>query len=453
MAIKQRILDLIWLDFGYINKYTNKKVFMETSRFQGKQALKLLFVAGLSLLLLIPLAFLKETIRDRENTAENAVTEVGSSWGGRQSLTGPYIELSKTVKKDKDEKTVTLCVFPESFEADVDLSSSTLKRGIFKVPVYRSIVKATGSFTFGDEVMNFITPGTEARLCLGLGDLKGLEDQAGVSFGEQNLKFSNRVITDRMGNHYPELVAVLQEGLISGKDSIGYSLDLNLKGAASFSVAPVGESSVIKMTSDWADPSFSGAFLPSERSVNESGFTAVWRINALNRDYPQVCESSNAHNLTESSLSGVELIVPVSQYRLTERACKYALLIILVTMMAIFLMEIWTGKKVNYLQYILTGADLVIFYTLLFSFAEHIGFSLAFLIAALMTIILMVLYMKSVLGSWKNSLALGALAALLYAYIFVLLKMGDFAFLAGSIGLFILLAILMFFSQKALAKQ
>lgn len=121
-------------------------------------------------------------------------------------------------------------------------------------------------------------------------------------------------------------------------------------------------------------------------------------------------------------------------------------------MLAIFLMEIWTGKKVNYLQYILTGADLVIFYTLLFSFSEHIGFGWAFLIAAAMTIVLMVLYMKSVLGSWKDSLALGGLATLLYAYIFVLLKMGDFAFLAGSIGLFILLAIVMFFSQKAFAK-
>jgi inner membrane protein len=273
-----------------------------------------------------------------------------------------------------------------------------------------------------------------------------------ILLGGQSLKFSNRVKTDRMSNQNPELVAVIPEGLLNGKDSIEYSLVLNLKGAASFNVAPVGETNVVKMTSDWPDPSFSGAFLPSERNVDDNGFSAVWKVNALNRDYPQVCETSNVHSLTESSLSGVGLIDSVSQYRLSERACKYALLIILITMLAIFLMEIWTGKKVNYLQYILTGADLVIFYTLLFSFSEHIGFGWAFLIAAAMTIVLMVLYMKSVLGSWKDSLALGGLATLLYAYIFVLLKMGDFAFLAGSIGLFILLAIVMFFSQKAFAK-
>ncbi|MBR5397878.1 MAG: cell envelope integrity protein CreD [Bacteroidales bacterium] len=421
---------------------------METNKFQGRQALKLLFVAGLSLLLLIPLEFLKSTIRERKNTAENAITEVGSSWGGRQSLTGPYIEFTKTVAKQKEEQKKYLCVFPESFNADIDLTSSTLKRGIFKVPVYRSNVKAGGAFTFGEEVKDFLTPDTEVRLCLGLGDLKGLEDQAGILLGGQSLKFSNRV----KSNGHPELVAVIPEDLLNGKDSVEYSLLLNLKGAASFNLAPVGETNVVKMTSDWPDPSFSGAFLPSERNVDENGFSAVWRVNALNRDYPQVCETGNVHNLTESSLSGVGLITTLSQYRLTERACKYALLIILITMLAIFLMEIWTGKKVNYLQYILTGADLVIFYTLLFSFAEHIGFTGAFWIAALMTIVLMVLYMKSVLGSWKNALALGGLATLLYAYIFVLLKMGDFAFLAGSIGLFILLAILMYFSQKAFSK-
>jgi inner membrane protein len=425
---------------------------METNKFQGRQALKLLFVAGLSLLLLIPVSLLKDTIRSRSHTAEEAISEVGSSWGGRQFITGPYIEFSKTVINQKEEQKKYLCVFPESFNADIDLTSSTLKRGIFKVPVYRSNVKAGGAFTFGEEVSSFLTPDTEARLCLSLGDLKGLEDQADILLGGQSLKFSNRVKTDRMSNQNPELVAVIPEGLLNGKDSVEYSLLLNLKGAASFNVAPVGETNVVKMTSDWPDPSFSGAFLPSERNVDDNGFSAVWKVNALNRDYPQVCETSNVHSLTGSSLSGVGLIDSVSQYRLSERACKYALLIILITMLAIFLMEIWTGKKVNYLQYILTGADLVIFYTLLFSFSEHIGFGWAFLIAAAMTIVLMVLYMESVLGSWKDSLALGGLATLLYAYIFVLLKMGDFAFLAGSIGLFILLAIVMFFSQKAFAK-
>lgn len=425
---------------------------METNKIQGKQALKLLFVAALSLILLIPLAFLNNTISKRESTAENAISEVGASWGGAQTLTGPYIELTKTVVKEKEEQKKVLCVFPESFNAEASLSSSTLKRGIFKIPVYRNSIKADGSFIFREEVRNFLTPDTEVKVCVGLGDLKGLEDQAELVLGGQSLKFSNRVKSDRISSQHPELVAAIPAEMLTKGDSLEYSLNINLKGAASFQVVPVGETNTVEMTSDWPDPSFSGAFLPSERSVDENGFHAVWRINALNRDFPQVCEANSAYNLTPSSLSGVQLIVPVSQYRLTERACKYALLIILITMLAIFLMEIWTGKKVNYLQYILTGADLVIFFTLLLSFSEHIGFGCAFWIAAFMTIALMVLYMKSVLGSWKNALLLGGLATLLYAYIYVLLKMGDFAFLAGSLGLFILLGIVMFLSQKAFAK-
>jgi hypothetical protein len=179
-------------------------------------------VAGLSLLLLIPVSFLKDTIRSRSHTAEEAISEVGSSWGGRQFITWPYIEFSKTVINQKEEQKKYLCVFPESFNADIDLTSSTLKRGIFKVPVYRSNVKAGGAFTFGEEVGNFLTPDTEARLCLSLGDLKGLEDQADILLGGQSLKFSNRVKTDRMSNQNPELVALIPEGLLNGKDSIEF---------------------------------------------------------------------------------------------------------------------------------------------------------------------------------------------------------------------------------------
>ena len=102
---------------------------METNKFQGRQALKLLFVAGLSLLLLIPVSFLKDTIRSRSHTAEEAISEVGSSWGGRQFITGPYIEFTKTVINQKEEQKKYLCVFPEAFNADIDLTSSTLKRG------------------------------------------------------------------------------------------------------------------------------------------------------------------------------------------------------------------------------------------------------------------------------------------------------------------------------------
>lgn len=415
---------------------------------QIKQAVKFFFVVLLSLFLLIPLSFLSSSIKERERNAEYTIDEVGSTWGGRQSIMGPYIEGNHETKDASDGKmTVTReSLFPEVLDMQVNMQSSVLKKSIYKIPVYSSTATITGIFKIPEELDYLAADGADAKLVIGVGDLKGIADQAEVMLDGHRLSCTNRNMAE--GN-YPEIVADIPAGMLVGKDSLTYSIDLHLKGAAEFKVAPVGAMSEVRIVSDYPDPSFNGNYIPAERTVSDDGFSATWKINAINRDYPQHNERAGLYESVENSVFGVDLFVPVSQYQQSERAIKYALLVILLTMLAIFLMEIWTGKSVNYLQYILTGADLVIFYSLLFSLSEHIGFSLAFLTAAALTILLMVLYMKSVLDSWGRALGLGALASLLYAYIFILLRMGDFAFLAGSIGLFILLALVMHFSQKA----
>jgi inner membrane protein len=138
----------------------------------------------------------------------------------------------------------------------------------------------------------------------------------------------------------------------------------------------------------------------------------------------------------------------VDSYSKTNRVAKYAILIIALTFIVFYFSELIKGSKVNALQYVLVGLALVLFYTLLLSFSEHIGFNAAYAVAALMTIAMEFLYSKSVLGSAKLAAYVAGVLALLYSFIFVLIQLKDFALLAGSLGLFVILGVIMYISRQ-----
>ena len=214
--------------------------------------------------------------------------------------------------------------------------------------------------------------------------------------------------------------------------------------------APFGQTTTVSLTSDCATPSFTGYYLPDERQVTDTGFQAEWKVLAINRDYPQVLNDSFFEYRTEFGYSsfGVELKVPVEQYLQTDRAIKYAFLIILLTFAAVFFVEMRKAKPIHPVQYLLIGIALIVFYTLLLSFSEHINFGLSYLIACVMTIALIVVFMASITKDTKTALGIGLLLAVLYAFVFVLLQLESYALLVGSVGLFIILGIAMFATQK-----
>ena len=218
--------------------------------------------------------------------------------------------------------------------------------------------------------------------------------------------------------------------------------------------APVGQTTTVNLTSDCVTPSFNGYYLPDERQVTDTGFQAEWKVLAINRDYPQVLDDSflrfNDYGNTdfEESTFGVELKVPVEQYLQTDRAIKYAFLIILLTFAAVFFIEMRKAKPIHPVQYLLVGIALTIFYTLLLSFSEHMNFGLSYLIASVMTIGMIVVFMASVTKDKKTAMGIGLLLAVLYAFVYVLLQLESYALLVGSVGLFIILGIAMFATQK-----
>ena len=145
---------------------------------------------------------------------------------------------------------------------------------------------------------------------------------------------------------------------------------------------------------------------------------------------------------------GVEMRLPVEQYQQNERSIKYAFLIIVLTFATVFFVEVRTGVRIHPVQYLLVGVALLLYYTLLLSFSEHVVFWGAYLIASVMTITLITIFMAAILKVKKPALLVGGLLTVLYGFIYILMQMETYALLAGSIGLFIILAVAMFITSR-----
>lgn len=226
-----------------------------------------------------------------------------------------------------------------------------------------------------------------------------------------------------------------------------FTVKLRIKGSRGLYLTPVGDQTDVRLTSDCQTPSLVGNFLPSERHVTEKGFTADWRIVSQTRNYPQLF-SGNPRSALDESQFGVDLLIPVTQYQQAIRSIKYAVLIVLLTFAGVLFGEISQRRRLHPLQYLLVGLALILFYTLLVSISEHLGFGIAYLIASAMTTALISLYIWGVTGFVRLGACIGIMLTLLYLYVYVLLQMEEYALLAESIGLFVILTIVMRYSLK-----
>ena len=225
-----------------------------------------------------------------------------------------------------------------------------------------------------------------------------------------------------------------------------FSFDVELKGSQQLYFTPVGKETDVVLNSDWQTPKFDGAFLPDQHKTDKAGFKAHWNILNLNRNYPQSWTGSS-YKLRDSSF-GVDLKLPVDNYQKSHRSIHYAILFIGLTFLVFFFIEIFQASGIHPIQYILVGIALVVFYTLLLSISEHIRFNYAFILSALATVALISMYVRAILGSLKMSLFIAGLLSMLYLFIFVIIQLEDLALLIGSIGVFVILGLVMYFSRK-----
>ncbi|MBL6683084.1 MAG: cell envelope integrity protein CreD [Cryomorphaceae bacterium] len=419
-----------------------------------KPMFKMLSVAVLALLLLIPAGLIQNLIREREYTQENAINEMTSVWGGEQMLVGPYLtvpfDAPYTVTNSDGTEEISyarnyLYVLPEFLNGAVDVQPETRKLGIYEAVVYRGEANMQGEFKLPDWTKAGVDPKyihwDKVTLNVGISDLRGVEGAFDFEWNEASLPLSSGLVTNDIywsGVHSP--VA------IESQEELRFKFSTTLRGSRRFSVVPLGKQTTFSMVSPWAEPNFEGSFATTKYEPTAEGFSAHWEVSHLNRNYPQSWVGKKY--TPANDFFGTEFIKTVDNYSKSTRVAKYAILIIALTFMVFYFSELMKGAKVNALQYVLVGLALVLFYTLLLSFSEHIGFNAAYLVAALMTVLMEFFYARSVLGSTKLAAYVAATLTLLYSFIFILIQLKDFALLAGSLGLFVILAGIMFISRR-----
>jgi inner membrane protein len=448
---------------------------------QESITIKLTSIGFLVLILLIPSGWIQDLIQERQLRADGVMAEVSSKWSGSQTLSGPILvipyKIQEKIDKGKDgieirEYTHRYFFLPEKLDITGQVAPSTLHRGIFDVAVYSSALNIQSVFAKPDfeklNVNNDMVLWKDAYMIFPITDLRGISDNLVFTVGDSakatepssSLGVSVRKISTQQPNesytpvtHNEDYVEFSNSGVVarldwlSADDFNGNTLiKLNLKGSQRLNFVPSGKTTVVNLSGEWNNPSFDGEFLPESRSITETGFSAKWKVLHYNRPFSQQWNTPDV-KLSGSDF-GVKLLIPVDQYQKSMRTSKYGQLVIILTFVALFLVEITRRLRIHPFQYILIGAALIIYYTLLLSLSEQVGYNLAYGISSLATVTLISLYSVSFLQS-KGLVALfSSLLIIFYSFIFVIILQQDFSLLLGSIGLFMIVGALMYFSRK-----
>ena len=437
---------------------------------KSKLLIKALIIAFIVLILQIPTFYVKELIQEREERQRQAIAEVSSRWAGSQTVTGPVIVIPFW-KAELNTRSKQFAYFlPDELFIQTNAIPEEKHRGIYKVMLYTANVSITGKYNnialdaLGISPQDVIW--NEAVVKIPIADNKGLNDEFTLRWNDTSLVLSPQTVKDPSINN--GLEANLRWTGPAGMQKINFSTSMNLNGSQQLLFTPTGRTTSVTMASQWPHPSFTGSDLPQTTTINSKGFSATWKSISHKRPFPQqwiggsysfssvpyinadvrtTSTSTSYNNLNESSF-GANLFVPVSGYQKTMRSVKYAILCILLTFASFFIIETTNKRSVHPFQYGLIGVALILFYTLLLSLSEYIGFDTSYFIASFFTIGLVGWFVKGLLSSSKLASILSLVLVLLYVYVFTLLQLQDYSLLLGSIGLFLTLAVIMHFSKK-----
>jgi len=428
---------------------------------------KFLLILFLIVLLLIPLLLVYGLIWERESRAQGVRGEVGRLWGPEQRILGPFLVVPYTVRTEtvQGDKRIELiqerrAVFtPEALEVAGRADAKTLRRSIFEVPVYAARLRLTGRFAaprMADVAAEVVAVRwRDVAFVLGLSGVAGLKEAAVLRIaGATDIPFAPSIgfPSTHLSGIHAKLAGAgsgLQPDPEQPPQPFAFTVDLTFNGSLSLTVAPIARETAVSLGSDWPHPSFSGAFLPDERQVTTTGFTAAWKIPHLARSVPE------AWSLAEAGLErlqpyafGVTMIDPVDFYSLVNRAAKYGIMFVALAFMAVFCLELVSGRRVHPVQYLFTGLSLVFFYVLLLSLAEHLGFAQAYLAASVTTGAMLALYVGAAMSSVLRGLVMLVVFAATYGILYLILQLEDYALLAGAILGFVALTVVMFVTLR-----
>lgn len=393
-----------------------------------------IFITLTMLAMQIPAALVNVAVSDREELSEKVVDEVSASWGGVQTVSVPEFVVPYVEKRADDYSGETvvyeqrLSAIPETADVSGEVSVEMLHRGIYDIPAWKADLTFRGKIGLDAQTVSFAKKEGCGYLAFDISHRQGIEGKIVLEI--DGTEYALEPFRDELRTRIPV------ESLMPDK-TMEYVMKLTLKGIESINFIPDAESYNLELRSDYASPSFTGAFLPSDREVTDNGFEASWSVNEM-----------NMYNLDgEASMFGVDFYVPVSMYRQTDRALKYSFLVILLIFMGIFMTERFCGKNVNMVQYIVTGLSLCLFYLLLLAFTEYMPFALAYSSASLLTVCALGAYFRAILKS-RAGYWFAAAVAVLYAFIYLLLTIESGSLLIGTLALFLVLCIIMYFTRN-----
>lgn len=395
---------------------------------------KMLIIGIIGLVCFIASLFVFGLVEEREGRHTEAENEIGQTWGAPQTIIGPMLVV-------KNVDTVDTYILPSTLKIESVIEPEVRKRGIFETVIYKEHVKVSGTFTQAD--VNVIA-GKSVTFSVSMSDTRSIEKQIALTWNNGEFMFnpgSNASLLKDSGIH--TLVPV-----IGGDNSFAFEVTLNGNKKASF--APVGRENEVTVEAEWGTPQFVGAFLPSSRDITADSFTATWKVSSFGRNYAQ--SFLNDGTVTETMLTdstfGIELNEGVDLYTQVSRSLKYAILFIAVTFMAFFLFEVLLKVPLHAVQYLLIGLALALFYLLLLSLSEHIGFLKAYIVATGMTSLLISTYSGKVLGKRGRGGIIFTILVGLYGYLYFTLNLEDYALLFGSFLLFCLLGSVMYLTRN-----
>ena len=429
----------------------------QISALRHSSLVKVTGIGILILIMLIPVSMTRGVIHDRSAHGEQARQDIMQSWGRRQTVGGPILVVPYRLVRiqpsgDRTVEDGEVYLLPQLLSVDVGLVSEVRRRGVHEVPVYTANMTLSGRFampaTNGLGIDDAIFDWDRAVIALPLTDARSVRNSPSVSMAGESSVFAAG------GSHiqgFPGQI-IAPAGILADDElrlaDIPFTIELDIGGTDRLRFLPLGDTTQVSMRGDWPSPSFGGTYLPESRDVGEDGFTSEWRVSSLGRALPsRWTAASFQYPELMNSAFGVDLFVPVGLYQQTDRATKYAVLFIGLTFVAFFLFEVLQALRLHPLQYLLVGLANTLFYLLLLSLAEHIGFGPAYLISTLASVGMVGGYSATILGGWARSLAVSGMLVLLYLFLYLTLNAETFAMLAGSIALWVGLAIVMYLTR------
>lgn len=444
---------------------------------------KIIFLFVLTILLWIPLILIGNLINDRGKLYKQTITNIGNEWGKSQKIIAPVITISYTdtsinnkdsVSNASNTKAVAVvpverkfAILPEELNATIEMKDEVRQRGIYNATVYNANVKLKGYFS-----AKILKEDRKVLGCISIGltDTKALIKINKFKIGDMDLEaMSGTMAAPLITNGISGQLGPEHNNTMN-KEKIPFEIDIDFRGSRDISILPLGKKNHFEIKSNWKSPSFSGV-LPTERTIDNNGFSAVWEVSNLIRNYPQIIDINNdqfsdfyqdgvvyneyddettySDNNDENTIVKVALFDSVTSYTQIYRACNYGILFISMSLVVVFIFEIVSKKAAHYVQYGVVGFSLVIFYLLLLSLSEHIGFEWSYLVSSLAIVIPNSLYITSMTSSKKFGIGMFIFLSGIYAILFSILRMEQYALLTGSLLILAVLYAVMYLTKKA----